>query len=221
MRLRRAWAAASLVAAVLAAASCGVTLDDAPRALGLPPTTTTAAPSPAAGQHPVTAYYVSEAQLVPLTKLLPDRSIETVIGSLLEPPGDGLRGLASSIPPGTRLVGLQREGDQVAVNLSEEFDNVVGVSRQQAVGQIVMTLTELDGIGEVMFRVAGQDVLVTSPLRGDTDVVGECDYASMLMAADAMTGPLASHRRNALDGVTERGERLADECPAPESLTSD
>ena len=61
----------------------------------------------------------------------------------------------SQIPKGTKVVSAEQTGDVVAVDLSHEFENVIGSSRQQAIGQFVFTATELVGVNELEFTVSG------------------------------------------------------------------
>jgi hypothetical protein len=144
----------------------------------------------------------------------------TVLGALLQMPesSERVNGLGSSIPTGTRLQGLQTDGTTLSVDLSDDFENVVGTARQQAIGQMVLTATEFAGVQDVRFLVDGKPLQVTSPTRGDTTTVGACDYESLLPTTedakeadlDAGTAERLAARRAALD----------DHCPAPSTTRS-
>jgi hypothetical protein len=158
---------------------------------------------------------VRDGKLVPVSRSLPDRTPNTVITALLGTPEplEQVAGLGSSIPAGTELLGLQIDGDTVEVNLSKDFENVVGTGRQQAIAQMVMTLTEFTEVSAVRFMVDGKPVQVTSPTRGDTTSVGDCDYESLLTTEDEA-------RQADLDVATtqrlaQRRTKLANTCPTP------
>ena len=125
---RHSPAAAGLLVAVLATAACGIRADDSARALAVSTTTTEAESAPTSGGAAAVLYYVREGKLIPVTRSLPDRRLGTVISALLEPPEpiERIAGLGTSIPAGTELLGLQVDGDTVDIDLSREFENVVG-----------------------------------------------------------------------------------------------
>ena len=105
--------------------------------------------------------------------------------SLLIPPtGTEGTGLSSSIPSATELLGLRLDRGTLFVDLSEDFEDVGGPARQQAIGQIVLSQTLLPGVSRLSFRVDGELLKVTSPDRGDVDVVDACDYESLLAEPD-------------------------------------
>ena len=103
-----------------------------------------------------------------------------------------------------------RDGRRLTINLSAAFDNVVGLSRQQAIGQIVLTATERNEYDSIEFQVEGEAILVSSPLRGDTPTVTACDFAPLLATADdAEHADLSSEMTDVLD---TRRDELADSC---------
>ena len=219
--LRPALAArVGLLVAVLAAAACGIRADDSARALAVSTTTTEAESAPTSGGAAAVLYYVREGKLIPVTRSLPDRRLGTVINALLEPPEpiERIGGLGSSIPAGTELLGLQVDGDTVDIDLSREFENVVGTSRQQAFAELVMTATEFPDVRNLRFRVEGKEIQVTSPTQGDTTTVGDCDFESFLPTADEA-------RLLGLDAATTerldlRRSALEDRCPTPTTARS-
>jgi hypothetical protein len=197
------------------AAACSIDTDSTPRGLVVSTTTTEADSSPTSGGATGVLYYVRDGKLVPVTRSLPDRSVNSVLGALLETPEplEQVAGLGSSIPTGTELLGLQVDGDTVEVNLSKDFENVVGTGRQQAIAQMVMTLTEFPDVSAVRFLVDGKPVQVTSPTRGDTTSVGDCDYESLLTTEDeARQADLDVATTQRLD---QRRTALVDTCPTP------
>ena len=166
------------------------------------------------GIAPAVLYYLREGALLPISEELPDNAPTTVLETLLQPPPqDGaVTNLATSIPVGTELLELRREGTHATVDLSAAFDNVQGLARQQAVGQIVMTLTQLLSIETVGFRVDGEDIAVASATRGDVDEVDACDYARLL--SDIDTAVDAGLAVPSLLELGERRDALENACPA-------
>ena len=207
---------ASLCAAVaLVLVGCGVDLDDEPRALNLPTTTTTTPPNQSTGRFPTVLYYLADGKLLPVVKDLPDRSLTTVLNALLEPPAESnaAQGLSSSIPAGTELLGFQRDHNLLAVNLSGSFDNVVGLSRQQAIGQIVLTMTELSDITDLQFRVEGEEITVSSPVEGDSASVNGCDFKPLVSTVEEAVARLERLPVIAIDQLDERIQELDLACP--------
>lgn len=206
----------AMLVSLAIASACGVSVDEHPRTLHLPSTTTTTLSSVrSTGQFEAVLYYVSASELLPVVAELPSRSVETVVNALLEPPSGtpSVKGLGTSIPSGTELLGAQRNGNRLVLDLSESFDNVVGLSRQQAIGQIVLTVTDLPGIDVVRFQVDGKPVNVSSPVHGDAPEVGACDFVSLLAGLEGAIAaglPVA-----AMEKLSNRLADLGEACPDP------
>lgn len=151
--------------------------------------TTTTTEAAEAGDQTVILYYGLDESIVPVPAHVPDDQVSTLLRQLLKPPPkDGEDSLLrSSIPAGTRLRSATQRGTVLVVDMSEDFGNVVGASRQKAIAQIVLSATQLDRIREVRFRIDGEDIQVPSPTRGDVDTVGACDFKGMLATVDQVT----------------------------------
>lgn len=195
-----------------AAVGCGIGADESPRALEVTVTTTTAPPGPTAGFASALLYFVREGSLLPIEQELPDDSPSTILEALVQaaPQDQAVSNLATSIPAGTEVLSFRRDDTHATVDLSEEFDNVVGLSRQQAIAQMVMTLTGREGLDTVSFQVEGSDIAVASTTRGDVDEVDACDYVSLLSDADSairagLPGP-------ALLELSQRRAELEQQC---------
>ena len=131
--------------------------------------------------------------------------------SLFAPPtpADGT-GLSSAIPPSTEVLGLELTDGLLKVDLSEEFETVVGQVRSQAIGQIVLTQTILPDVDRLSFSIDGDPLRVQSldPDRGEVEVVEDCDFVELLAEPDADTTRLTAQQQTILavqrDEMTER-----------------
>ncbi|MBS1838311.1 MAG: GerMN domain-containing protein [Actinobacteria bacterium] len=205
--------AAGLSASLLLAA-CSIGTDDAPRDLAVSTSTTVAPVTPTSGGATAVLYYVHDGQLVPITRSLPDRHLGTVLDTLLKAPSTDQqsRNLTTSIPVGTRLSSSRLDGSTLIVDLSSEFDNVVGPSRQQAIAQIVMTATEFPGVDRLRFSINGKPVQVATPTRGDTSVVSDCDYRSLLAKPSDIDGTTLGQAT--VQRLQLRQSNLVQQCPS-------
>jgi spore germination protein GerM len=99
-------------------------------------------------------------QPVKVASVLPNQALETAFQSLLAGPTEGTD--STTIPKGTKLLGLKTENDEVHVNLSEDFTSGGGsTSMMGRVGQVVYTATTLNPKAKVYIEVNGKplDVL--------------------------------------------------------------
>ncbi|MBH8562661.1 GerMN domain-containing protein [Nostoc sp. CENA67] len=90
----------------------------------------------------------------------PNQVLEKAFQSLLEGPSEGTD--STTIPKGTKLLGLKVENKEVHVNLSDDFTKGGGSTSMIArVGQVVYTATTLDPNAKVYIDVNGKplDVL--------------------------------------------------------------
>ena len=216
-----------LVPAVLAAAlalvavtGCGVPLDDAPRAVAGTTTTTTidgaTTTTEDQGASSAFLYFIANNQLITLDEEVPSSDAAAALTALFAGvPSGASKDVVSQIPTGTRLLGVRELGTQLEVDVSKEFDNLVGTGRSQATAQIVMTATDLAGIDQVSLRIEGQSTQVFSQVRGDTDQVGACDYLALL-PTEELVGSWPLDRR-AKQHLVTRINKLATQCPDPAS----
>ncbi|NJL81769.1 MAG: spore germination protein [Chloroflexaceae bacterium] len=134
-----------------------------------PETTAPSAETPqAAAQAEVELYWVQDRDgaiaLVPDTLVLqksdsPASLLEAAFTELLSGPDN--QGVASSIPAGTKLLGIEMGKDGVHVNLSEEYTSGGGsASMMSRLGQVVYTATTLDPDAQVWLEVGGEPLEV-------------------------------------------------------------
>ncbi|QMS90261.1 GerMN domain-containing protein [Nostoc edaphicum CCNP1411] len=99
-------------------------------------------------------------QPVKVASIRPNQPLESAFQSLLAGPTEGTD--STTIPKGTKLLGLKTENDEVHVNLSEDFTSGGGsTSMMGRVGQVVYTATSLNPKAKVYIDVNGKplDVL--------------------------------------------------------------
>jgi spore germination protein GerM len=99
-------------------------------------------------------------QPVKVASIRPNQPLEAAFQSLLAGPTEGTD--STTIPKGTKLLGLKAENNEVHVNLSEDFTSGGGsTSMMGRVGQIVYTATTLNPKAKVYIDVNGKplDVL--------------------------------------------------------------
>ena len=88
---------------------------------------------------------------------------------------------------------------------------MIGASRQLAIGQIVLTVTELAGITEVTFQIDGDPQRVSSPVAGDVVRVSDCDYLPLMPTAETIQGSTIAP--DAAAHLLARRQSLAARCP--------
>lgn len=129
-------------------------------------------------------YLVRSDQLVHATRDLPTPTSPNVIlaslfGGVTDP--EQRADLRTSIPPGSEILGVMQEGPVLRVNLSRDFVAVGGEEEINAVAQIVLTATSIEGIELVAFELEGvpTDVPVADGALS-VDPVGPGDYVELL-----------------------------------------
>ncbi|MBW4670393.1 MAG: GerMN domain-containing protein [Cyanomargarita calcarea GSE-NOS-MK-12-04C] len=89
----------------------------------------------------------------------PNQVLEAAFQNLLTGPTEGTG--STTIPQGTKLLGLKVENNDIHINLSEEFTSGGGsASMNGRVGQVVYTATSLDRNAKVYIEVNGQKLEV-------------------------------------------------------------
>ncbi len=201
-----------LLGAVTASAlvvGCGIGDDSAPRALPISTTTSTTEAPETGGQAVAIAYFVQDEKLVPLIRQVSTMDPASTMQALLAPPTqEEGSGLSSAIPAGTELIDLTLVDGTLTVDMSVDFEGVVGPIRTLALGQIVMSETTLPNVDRVAFTIDGEPLQVNSP-RGDVSTVNACDYETLLADPEADTTVLQPEELNILALVREN---LADTC---------
>jgi germination protein M len=136
---------------------------------------------------------------VPRTHETTPRVAAAAIESLLAGPTQSERAsdFATSVPAGTRLLGISIDRGIATVDLTSEYQSGGGaLSMQLRLGQVVYTLTQFPTIKTVRFRLDGKPVSVFSSEGIVLDhAVGRSDYADLLpviVVAKPLEGTRAS-----------------------------
>jgi spore germination protein GerM len=94
-------------------------------------------------------------QPVRVASIRPNQPLEAALISLLAGPTEATD--STTIPKGTKLLGLKAENDEVRVNLSEDFTTGGGsTSMMGRVGQVIYTATTLNPKAKVYIDVNGK-----------------------------------------------------------------
>ena len=209
--LARFVAPLALSAFALWGSSCGIPLDDQPRAIAaVGAEAARPTPSTAPGGSAAYVYLATDDHLVPVEHEVGGGTVAERITALLALEPTALE-TSSQVPGGTRLLGVERSASIVTIDLSKEFDNLQGVARRLAAAQLVFTATESSGVEDVLFKVNGRTARVDSPVAGDTDRVRACDYLSLLPTTEQLAA--AEVDDSATRHVTRRRSSLEQRCP--------
>lgn len=204
---------ATVVAMLVATTACGIPVDEAPRAIPGPTTTSepTGTAVASAGASVGFVFFIVNNQLIALQEEVTTRQPRDVLAALFEGVPQGAPpDVISQIPTGTRLGDVQLNGGVLEVDVSAEFDNVVGTGRSQAAAQIVMTATDLPNVDRVALSIDGTPTQVFSPLNGDAERVGACDYLSLMPTDDVIDSWVLD--RVSARHLTTRRTMLATQC---------
>lgn len=167
---------AALIALLAAASGCGV--PDQPDAQplsreeipqGLHPSDTTVEVPPAQ-EASIDVWFVRDDRLVVTAhRVVAPAVAQTALAEVLAGPTEAEQGqaLRSAIPDPSAVVNVEVGAGTAIVELSDSFGEIPAADQVLAVGQLVLTLTDLRGIGQVRFVVGGDEIAVPLP-DGDT-----------------------------------------------------
>lgn len=178
--LRRTAAGALAAATAIGLAACGVPMDREPR----PITQTTAAPAATVpttiaptGAPSVSVYFLNgdqlEAEQYPVEgEVTLGKALAFVLAA---PPDDASADLRTSVPPNTRLRGVQVEDGLATIDLTGEINDIVGPNQKEAFAQIVFTALGFNEVQRVQFQIDGKPIDAPTD-RGNLPVVDANDY---------------------------------------------
>ncbi len=176
-------------ALALLLAACGVPLqerasriddDDLPD--GLRPTDSTVVAAPAE-QEPVDIWFVRDDALVASRhEVDPPVTAPRVVEELLAGTNEfeQQRAMRSAIPDAAVVESVSVGGGVATVSLAPEFSDIPASDQVLAVGQLVLTLTDLRGIGRVAFVADDAAIAVPLPSGDSSDgSVARDDYIGL------------------------------------------
>lgn len=142
----------------------------------------------------VRLYFIASGQLTYVTQPLPQPATPQVIMASLQagPQGDATVALRSAVPSADDAeIRVQVDGGVANVILPTTFFDTIATNDQRLViGQIVLTLTDSRGVGQVTFNLP-----VPKP-SGELVPAGESlsrnDFAALLDSAGTIDGPAAT-----------------------------
>ncbi len=153
-------------------------------------TTTVAVPATTIATEPVSLYFVAGTQVVSVSQYLPRPVSIVQTMAVLEagPPREFGLGLRTAIPTGV-VSRITLSGGVVTVDLPPTFFKDMAPQDQRlAIAQIVLTLTDQRGVGQITFT---QNGLPISVLRGGGDLTQpgqllvSADYSQLLSSTSA------------------------------------
>jgi hypothetical protein len=96
------------------------------------------------------------------------RTLQSVARDVGDTPADAMKALfegpntdelqallRSAIPPGTRVLDVNQNGDQLSVDVSSELQQLTGEALIDGVAQIVLTASEITGVSSVSIAIEG------------------------------------------------------------------
>lgn len=174
----RATALAALGVLLALSAACGgvnaqdrdhrLDADEVPYDLLQPPTSTTTEP-PATTTTTLpwrtNLWYIGGDRIVPAPRQLRDQpEVDQVLRLLLQGPSDSdLSLVRSALDPGDAVVDAPPSGGQLTIDLASDFGRRSPSEQVLGLGQLVFTVTEVPGVGRVVFRIDGAELAVPLP----------------------------------------------------------
>lgn len=147
-------------------------------------TTDTDDPSPNVATEPAAIWFVRDTLLDQVQhRVAAPATAGTVVAELLLGPTEGEQGRSfrSAIPDATVVVSASTAGGLATVELAPEFAEIPVADQVLAVGQLVLTLTDLRGVGRVRFQVDDAVVAVPLPTGEASDqTVSRDDYVELI-----------------------------------------
>ena len=131
-------------------------------------------------QRTINLWFIRDDQLVRVRHSVPASTRpDDVIDALLAGPSDVERrdSLRSAIPDAAAVRDVTFSRGDANVSLSSAFSEIPTADQLLAVSQLVLTLTDMRGVGRVNFTIDGQPVSVPLPSGGSSsDPVTRDDY---------------------------------------------
>lgn len=164
---------------LLGLVSCGVPLDDAPRAIDRSTTTQAQVNEVDTGSGRTMAVYFLRGERLEKVEVsandVPANArpgLDEALTALLAKPSPPL---VSQIPTGTKVRNARISGDTAVIDLSEEINDVEGKLQKAAYAQFVFTVLASGVADRVTFLVEGEPVQAPTDNGGKPTVIAD-DY---------------------------------------------
>jgi spore germination protein GerM len=185
------WAGPVIVAVALAAAGCAVSAQTRAQVVnpnGVPFGLLDPSPSPAvptgsaSPTEAVALCFINNGALVVVSEPLPAPvHLLAAVAALAQPPEVGGQSLQTAMASPEIVNQVTLQGGIATVDLKQAISALGGENQLLAVAQIVCTLTDRPGVGQVSFTLAGTPALIP---RSDGSLVStpvsRDDYASLI-----------------------------------------
>lgn len=134
--------------------------------------------------EPVRLYFITSGQLLYVEGALPTpAALQQIVAALqlgTDPLGDLGAGLRSAVPSAAEIRVLDTGTGIATVELPEGFfDGIPALDQRLAIGQIVLTLTDSRGVGQVQFDLAVPNA--TGEVIQPGTSLSRQDFASLLL----------------------------------------
>lgn len=176
----------SVVTVAAFGASCGFPTEDTPTALE-PQTPATIAPSTSDASAPteeVAVWFVRDSLLSPRIRDVASPADGSAVVAALAAgvtTAEAEIGYRSAIPDPNMIADAQIARGTATVQLRAEFLDIPAGDQVLAIGEVVLTLTDLRGVGRVRFEIDGAAVAVPLPDGTSTDdAVSRDDFAKII-----------------------------------------
>ncbi len=220
---------APLTATTTTTTTTSTTMPNTTTTIFEPVSTTTFVPVPTTIDSALTTLYfiAGKDQLFAIETPLARKPSASQVMAALEagPTGAGAQGLHSAIPHGPVPVVTEDLGHGlVTIDLSPNFRADTGGDQRLAIGQIVLTMTQLSGVSQVTFTENGAKVkvqLADGQLSDDGAVLYAADYTQLLLS----TAPTSTTATSVIPSSTAPAPTTTEAgpsaTPAPTSQTAD
>lgn len=169
--------------------SCGFPAQDSPSPIDEAQQVETEITDPTGGSKvdAITTWFVNEGIVVPLVRRVASPvSVASAVASVAAGVSEteASRGLRSAIPDSSMVNDAKLSRGTSTVSLASEFLDIPARDQVLALGQLVLTLTDLRGVGRVRFEINGELVAVPLPSGESTeDSVSRDDFIELTVAS--------------------------------------
>ncbi len=158
-----------------------------------PTTTTTVVPPSTTSPivFPLDVYWIAGSTIRPMRRLDVEATLESAIDALRAGPSftDSQEGLRSAIPSADTIDSAMVQSGTATISLAPSFLTLPGNEQTLAIAQIVYTITNLSGVGLVVFRLGDRPLSVpTADGQPSKGALSRDDYVNLLAPVSPLAG---------------------------------